>query len=108
VIQEDIRQAALKAWVGVRRLVKAKTGAGSVGVLQAELEDMGMRALRVVLVRLEGSGTPGGRLAPGSAPGDAIRSDAFQMCLRRRHAAVRPNLHTHLATVAGRCVRVLP
>ena len=61
VIQADIRQAALKGedfpciCVVRRRFVKAKTG-------EAGLEDMGMRARRIVLIGLECSETPGGRL----------------------------------------------
>ena len=78
----------------MRRFVKAKTRAVSGGVL----EDMDMRVRRVVLARLEWSG---GGLVYGGAPGSASRSDAFQMCLRRCHAAVPPSPHVRLATVAG-------
>jgi hypothetical protein len=43
-----------------------------------------MRARRVILDRLEWSGTPGGRLVSKSAPGNPGWSDAIQMCLCRR------------------------
>jgi hypothetical protein len=65
--------------------MKEKTGAVSGGMLEARLEDIDMRARRVVLVRLEWSRTPGGSLVSGSAPGDASWSGAIQICLRQRH-----------------------
>ena len=71
-----------------RRFVKANTRAISSGVLKAWLEDMGMRARRIVLVELEWSGTPSGRFVFGGGMSKASRSDAFQMYLRQRHAAV--------------------
>ena len=92
-IKADIHQAALKGenfpWMGRvrRRFVKANTRAISSGVLEAWLEDMGMRARRIVLVELEWSGTPSGSFVFGSGMGKASRSDAFK-CLRRRLAAV--------------------
>jgi hypothetical protein len=69
----------------LQRFMKVKTGAVSGGMLEAGSEDMDMRARRVVLVRLKWSGTAGGRLVSGSAPGDASWSDAIQMCFLRRH-----------------------
>ena len=77
-IQADIRQATLKG--GNFRCIG--------GVLEAWLEDMGMRTPRIVLVGLEWSGTPSGRFVSGGGMSKASRSDAFQMYLRRRHAAV--------------------
>ena len=41
------------------------------------LEDVDMRARRVMLDRLEWSGTPGGRLVSNSTPGNPGRSDAI-------------------------------
>jgi len=58
---DDVVQVAQKgktAWCAGRmrrRFMKAKTGAVSGGVLEAGLEDIDMRACRVVLVRLEWS-----------------------------------------------------
>ena len=59
-----------------------------------------MRVRRVILDRLEWSVTPGGRFVSGNASGNAGRSDAVQMCLRRRHS-VPSSPHVELATVAG-------
>jgi hypothetical protein len=74
------------AWVGCDEdSCKQEKERVLVGRWRQGLEDMDMRARRVVLDRLEWSGTPGGRLVSGSAPGNAGRSDAIQMCLRRRH-----------------------
>ena len=64
-----------------RRVIKAKIGAVSIGVLEAGLEDMDMRARQVVLVKLGWSVTPDRMLMSGSALGDASWSDAIQMCL---------------------------
>ena len=47
-----------------------------------------MRTPRIVLVGLEWSGTPSGSFVSGGGMSKASRSDAFQMYLRRRHAAV--------------------
>ena len=71
-----------------RRVIKAKIGAVSIGVLEAGLEDMDMRARRVVLVKLGWSVTPDRMLMSGSAPGNASWSDAIQMCLRRHHLSL--------------------
>ena len=54
-----------------------------MGSSKEMLEDMDMRADRVVLDRLEWSGVPGGRFMSGNASGKAGRSGAIQMCLRR-------------------------
>ena len=87
IIQADAGQVALKGktiWCAGRmrqRVIKAKIGAVSIGVLEAGLEDMDMRARRVVLVKLGWSVTPDRMLVSGSAPGNASRSDAIQMCL---------------------------
>jgi len=59
-----------------RRFMRAKTGAVSGGVLEAGLEDIDMRACRVVLVRLEWSGIREGGLGR-SAPVDASWSDTI-------------------------------
>ena len=94
IIQADVGQVALKGktiWcVGRmrRRVIKAKIGAVSIGVLEAGLEDMDMRARRVVLVKLGWCVTPDRMLVSGSAPGDASWSDAIQMCLRRHHLSL--------------------
>ena len=80
----DICQAALKGenfrcMGGVRRrFVKAKTGAFSSGVLEAGLEDMGMQARRIVLVGLEWSGTPGGRLVSGGGRVTLVGATPFK------------------------------
>jgi hypothetical protein len=48
-----------------------------VGRWKEGLEDVDMRARRVILDRLEWSGTPGGRLVSKSAPGNTGWSDAI-------------------------------
>ena len=56
------------------------------GFWKEGLEDMDMRARRVILDRLEWSATLGGRVASKSAPGNAGWSDTIQMCLCRHRA----------------------
>jgi hypothetical protein len=77
----------LGAWVGCDEdLCNQEMERVLMGCWRHGLEDMSMRARRVILDRLEWSVTPGGSIVSGSAPGNAAWSDAIQMCLRRRHS----------------------